>query len=462
MSALSARGLAFELCRITIELDSPLALGAGQGSDPTGATFVVDANGLPAIPGTSLAGVLRHLVAAGGSPEEKRLSEHVFGYQKRDDGASSSVEVSWAQIHDKNDVPVAMRAGNVGDDEVLGFLAAGTSRDHVRLDGHGVVDGDGKFEIVSVPAGARFTFELIVHKHCPLSAAHLVGLLRSPAVRLGGSTRRGLGTFHLVRVNSRVFDLARAEDRAVFRQVPRALHAPVSDGLLTHLTAPVVEAAGFAVGKMVLTPQDLWLVGGGDPDAVDVRNDRGSPVDIAPLQERRIRWADGRAHIGEPELLLPSSGIKGALRHRTAFHVRRMTEVWAPESCPQANTVPPEVEALFGSIKDTGGGQPGRLLLGDAWPTGEPNAIAHVSIDRFSGGPMDGCLYTEAPILGDAIEVPVAVDLRGTPDRLALKALRAALNDLFKGRLPLGGGANRGHGYFHGRWEGKDPLEGVS
>lgn len=471
MGAAEARGLAFELCRVTLELDSPLRIGAGRGDELLSAPFVVDANGLPALPGTSLVGVLRHLVASDGRPETTRLANEVFGFQQRDVGSSSRVEVSWAQVHGQDDRPVPMRAARLVGDDVLGYLAAGASRDHVRVNGHGVVDGDGKYEVIAVPAGARFTFEIIVHSSSALSASILLGLLHGPAARLGGSTRRGLGAFHLVRAQARTFDLTRADDRAALRRLPRGLHERPPDSLLRDLAISTVAPVGIAMGKIALTPEDLWLVGGGDPDAIDVRNSQGDPVAIAPLQERRIRWQAGQAVLGEPEFLLPASALKGALRHRTAFHVRRLlgSGHWAPQSCPDATTAPPGVDALFGSLKEEEGGTPGRLFFGDAWPAGVPSPVDHVSIDRFSGGPMDGCLFTEAPVLGVAFEVPLALDLRGGEDlanenNVVLPALRAALQDLCRGRLALGGGAARGHGYMSGRvsWEGVDPLEGAS
>ena len=74
-----------------------------------------------------------------------------------------------------------------------------------------------------------------------------------------------------------------------------------------------------------------------------------------------------------------------------------------------------------------------------------------VCIDRFTGAPMDGMLFSEAPLFGakGKLELEILVE-RAKVSAGAKKAFRAALDDLVKGRLALGAGANRGHGYFKG------------
>ena len=57
-----------DLIRCTIELDSPLIIGTGKGDSLHDAVFVQDANGLPVIPGTTIAGVLRDRWQRSASP----------------------------------------------------------------------------------------------------------------------------------------------------------------------------------------------------------------------------------------------------------------------------------------------------------------------------------------------------------------------------------------------------------
>lgn len=66
--------------RIILEAQTPLAVGSGKKSLLTDAIVATDINGLPFIPATSLAGVIRS--ACG----QKDDSSNPFGYQSKDSG----------------------------------------------------------------------------------------------------------------------------------------------------------------------------------------------------------------------------------------------------------------------------------------------------------------------------------------------------------------------------------------
>jgi CRISPR/Cas system CMR subunit Cmr4 (Cas7 group RAMP superfamily) len=51
----------FHICCLVLETVSPLSIATGRDDDLFDNLLVCDANNLPAIPGTSFAGVLRHL-----------------------------------------------------------------------------------------------------------------------------------------------------------------------------------------------------------------------------------------------------------------------------------------------------------------------------------------------------------------------------------------------------------------
>lgn len=83
--------------------------------------------------------------------------------------------------------------------------------------------------------------------------------------------------------------------------------------------------------------------------------------------------------------------------------------------------------------------------------------LNHVAIDRFTGGAIDGALFTEKTTYGkgqyfstDIIIDSKIVDACKTSYPEILKAFESALTDVCKGMLPLGGGVNRGNGCFTG------------
>ncbi len=459
--------LSFEVARVTIQFESAFLLGTGEGDGVHDAVFAADANGLPTLPGDSIAGVLRHAMAEGADPAEDELCRQVFGYQHRNEGDSSAVRISWAQVHNSEDKPVAFRGASCMD-AVLELLAAGVMRDHVRIGPHGAVHGRGKFDELVVPAGARFTFEVVVDERSPRRASDLVGLLASRPMRIGRAGRRGLGRFRVVRARARTFDLRQEEDRRLYAKLPVALE----DGDAGVLENMVVEAARTAPrwvhGVIRLAAVDTWLVGGAVPSGREPeRKDKG--WDRFPMTESSIVWTKetggkerGKVVEGkEAPFLVPASGVKGALRHRTAFHARRLSQHWMGDR--EAEATQEECE-LFGKEKDSLRGRPGRLMIGDARVavTTPYAALQHVSLDRFTQGPRDGLLFDELVLHGGAVDLDVDLRTDGL-SRVARRAIAAALQDLCDERLSLGAGraGGRFRGAVHwdddGRWIQEEP-----
>src|SRR6056297_1800097 len=83
--------------RFTLEAVTPLSIGAGGTHSDYDAPVVRDACDLPAIPGTSLAGVLRHLYEAHWGTES---TDELFGFQDQTRGAASSISVAWSLMQD--------------------------------------------------------------------------------------------------------------------------------------------------------------------------------------------------------------------------------------------------------------------------------------------------------------------------------------------------------------------------
>ena len=118
------------------------------------------------------------------------------------------------------------------------------------------------------------------------------------------------------------------------------------------------------------------------------------------------------------------------------------------------------VKAVFGSEgeKDEKGKmknkQRGNALVSDVIEQTDtcPKVLNHVSIDRFTGGAIDGALFNEEVLY--ARDLPVSLEILVNNDAFKTskiqEALEKALIDLCSGLLPLGGGTNRGNGCFEG------------
>ncbi|MDI7268309.1 MAG: RAMP superfamily CRISPR-associated protein, partial [Myxococcota bacterium] len=103
------KSLVFELGRVTIEMKTPLTIGTGGGDDLRDAVCVTTPDGIPTIPGSSIAGALRHALAPAGKLESDDGIRSLFGFQEKSEGASSRLRVSWAQAHGADGQPLPFR-----------------------------------------------------------------------------------------------------------------------------------------------------------------------------------------------------------------------------------------------------------------------------------------------------------------------------------------------------------------
>lgn len=465
-------GLRFWQAAITLEAHTPLTVGAGAGDDLRDSLCVVDANGLPTIPGTSLAGALRARWDSG-------TRSALFGDQADEDGRRSRVWTGWGAPHDATDRPVAylVPTGLNADDPVLRVLRQGTTRDHVRLSPWGTSDRDGKYDETLVPRGARFTFEVRIDDPGDTEIAALVDLVRSGTLRLGGRTRRGFGVVGAVSIRARTFDLARPADRAAWADYARKPGLAERARALPELAQSRGGAAGgrnegWLRAELVLAAEEGWRVGGKDAEAWTLPD--GKPADLVPVTEDIITWSGTQGRI-ERQAYLPGSSVKGALRHRTAYHLRCLRQEWREDdhelTADDGHAFADGLDALFGAARSAGREEDvaGRVFLQDVPVARAPSTEElarrasyqqHVSIDRFTAAPLAGHLFAEAMLWKTTLDLQVWVDCRHPRGRAPegwadlLQALRLAVRDLARGRLPLGAASARGHGVFTGNVSG--------
>lgn len=469
------------LARFTLEARSALSIGTGGSDSVYDHPIVRDANGLPMIPGTSLAGVLRHLWIQN---QGETAADRLFGHQERDSGAASRLEVATCVLQDSHGRPVeGLLLGPdrqcLDNDPLLRAALAGredpTFRDRVRLTHRGVAKQNGKFDRSVLLAGYRFSGELRLwsEQQDDPDWPELLALLNDPRLRLGGATRAGLGALVLRRIQGASFDLAGTpEEIARFRSLPQSLDATTG---LKAMDPPVSKSqAPIRLLRLRLEANDFWRIGQGNAPL----GQYDKTPDLLPKTEPVVHWdPQGQGRI-EPRLaLVPASSVKGALAHRTAFHWNVLNGDFVDGKTPEqiqdwdASEDCAAVQELFGYAKDretavgrarNTTGRAGRLLIDDLYlpipePKTEPHpkqrgVLMHNSIDRFTGGVRNRMLFSEELLYKQPIELTITLlpGVEGTaPD--ARRALARALNDLCAGRLALGAGTTKGHGTFSGQ-----------
>ncbi len=462
----------FYIARLVLETGTPLSIASGRTDGIADNLIVRDANGLPTIPGSSLAGVLRHSYQRFYDSNKKDAinPNDLFGSEKqasedRETGQPSFVHVSWGCLHDKNDNPVEglldPDASCWEDDEIIKDALQSTPirREHVKLNHRGVSDAkqQGKFDRTSLTTGHRFSVELSLWSKDDdeLCWQQLLDLIKRPDFRLGGGTRRGLGKLKIVRCHIGKFNLRNSKDFGKFGKLTQCLADIESLERLEELE-PKTQLETI---KINLTPLDGYRFGGGTEHLI-----QNGQADMLAVTENCVTWDNPEATItSEKQIVIPASSIKGALSHRVAYHYNILDHKFADridladfKNYTEGNEA---VKALFGYVnEDTEEAQIGSLIFDDVYlaRNTEDNQVteyAHNCIDRFTGGVRDGALFFEE-IITDKQLLNFDITVVNKPEPKIWQALELSLNDLIEGRLALGAGGGRGgYGYFEGKWQ---------
>lgn len=476
------------LARVVIETKAPLNIGSGNKSIKTDSLVLRDVNGLPFIPGTTIAGLLRHSL-------NKNEQDILLGSQKE----GSRLIITEARMLDEN--------GNVLDgllpEEKLNteflshFRKQMIIRQHVKIDHRGTADKYGKFDEEIVLKGARFCFEMemISNDADDSKFKNLLNVFASETFRMGSGSRSGFGKIEVIGkseiVNNKSIDgkclykkinLSELNQKEWYLKKSSSLSGKWEDCDEYYLTKP--ELKGWTEYRIEgLQPVDFMLFGSG------FGNDQG---DMTFVRESYVKWDHGKAKIikgsekdseGKENVnvvLIPASSVKGALSHRVAFHYNKIVgnvimsdgtigNGKTAESVTGKNN--PAVKAIFGSegkknneTKKMEDKQRGNFLMSDIIKSKNPatkqKVLNHVSTDRFTGGAIDGALFSEETLYAqnESFEFTIMVNNQAFKDNVEKEekvaglniqiAFEAALKDICSGLLSLGGGVNRGNGCF--------------
>ena len=445
--------------RFVIEAKTPLAIGSGEKDILTDALVATDVNGLPYIPGTAIAGVVRHMIE-GVKPKGVDANQ-IFGFQAKKDGRGSEIIFSEAKILDSKGEVVDGMNLKAKDDSLLKYYENLPIRQHVRINEKGVTDKAGKFDEQVVFAGTRFCFEIEMVAKDTKDEANFqkaIEQIQSKTFRIGGGTRCGFGEIKVVKLYKRSLDLKQSNDLDLYLSKSSNLSKEwtVWD---EQETKQEDKAKGWIKYELKLNPEDFFLFGSGFGD---------DEVDMTPVKAKKVDWSSGVGEMKENLILIPATSVKGALAHRLAFYYNKFNHVYADNFTTdkeRENVVGKNnaaVKSLFGSEgeKDTDNKMVnqvrGNLLFSDVIEDKLLNdkILNHVAIDRFTGGAIDGALFSEKTTYGKGHEFPLTILVKGSAletDENIKKALEFAMIDICKGLLPLGGGVNRGNGVFTGR-----------
>jgi len=481
------------IARVLIENTTPLSLSSGEKSLVTDKLVARDINGLPFIPGTSLAGVLRSAFRSKLSKNSEEATEwdKIFGYQKQnknDEGQGSRLIISSAHFTGKGGKVYEGIEMPDWTDEFYAQYKALPVRDHVKINHKGTAEDKGKFDEEVVIKGTRFTFELelVGNEDDKDSWGDMLSELSSPLFRLGSGTRKGFGEIKVVKIVQHCYDLNNTKQLEYYFEKSSSLSKPFNGLGFTHNK----QEPQFTRYQLRLKPVDFFLFSSG----IGSEN-----ADMTPTFENYIEWDDNKPTVVKDAILIPATSVKGAISHRVAFHYNKLNGVTAElltrkdailelinkgyhitemNKCDSskkddilklATIYNPAVVALFGfsvdkqsqctTLTDCGtkvkGKARGKVIFSDILEKKSSftfKQLNHVSIDRFTGGAIDGALFNEEVAYSEKeFELNLWVENDVLESNNIKRAFEQTLKDLSKGQLPLGGGTMRGHGCFEGK-----------
>ena len=430
-----------QIARVVVEAATPLAVGSGKKEINTDATVAKDVNGLPYIPGSSIAGVVRHAL------EDQGVNlNDFFGYQENGEGKGSEIMFSEAKMIGKDGVAIDGLQDIDFSDSFYSHFNSLPVRQHVRIGHTGAAEKHGKFDEEVALKGTRFCFEIEAVLDCEENRIFtaILDALYNAEFRIGSGSRKGFGKIVVKSCNIKVVDLTDKADLDWYLNHTSDLSEAFDGSSFTHDFSSNAD-----VYTLTLQPEDFFLFGAGFGD---------DETDLVPVKEKQVCWEKAESVekpiVNDNKLLIPASSLKGALVHRVAFHYNVMKEKWAETVTSQddvkALTVNnPAVVALFGSADNNK--KRGVVLFEDIIEDSLGEKIfSHVQIDRFTGGAIEGALFQEKATYGKGSCFKTNITVLENVEDDIKEALELAIEDICKGMLPLGGGTTKGYGCFKG------------
>ena len=370
--------------KVNLKLTSPLSLGSGTGEN-TDSDVLLDSRGVPFIPATSVAGIMRHDIGNAetantlfGSIDEESCKTRVITYD-------------------------AVCTGK--------FVIA--VRDSVKLkDDDKVAEDTGKFDFEAVETGAEFVGYIELAEHDDDVEEIILDALSKMdlgLLRFGHKTSRGYGTVKITQCL-----------KLAFTDVDKWLDFDMYD-----------DGCWSGAEKINLAPEC------GVVNIILKLKQRGA----VSVRSYTTKASDGKETAPDYEQLslmngtpvIPGTSWAGAFRER-------FCEFTDDKACKN-------LFGYIEKNKKNAINRKSRIYFGESKIEHfESKTVTRNSIDRYTCRTNDGALYTERTVYNGETELVIV--LVEKPSAEAASALMAVIADLNNGFLSIGGLTSVGRGLF--------------
>lgn len=385
---------------VQLELVSPICVSGGEDYY-TDADVLRDSDGVPFIPGSSLAGAFRNYLG-----EEKDQKGSMMGYSSGEDGRMSSLYISDLFFQEPENITVSVR-------------------DRVQLNDRKTVKNKFDMEIVETGAQGILYMEYILREkdkddYEERISAILQGLQKGE-IRIGANKNRGYGRIRITDIFQREFDRGTLEDWLEFQRSER-------------------EIGRYGAG----ISYEAWMQSQKDTESEYVKV-------IVPLELnggisiRRYSTRPDQAdfeHItcnGKP--VIPGNSWNGAVRSA-------IDEILEELGCGKSrrNNI---LGQWFGQVEDHEK-QQSLIVISESVIEGAAKLpMTRNKINRFDASTVDGGLYREIAYFGGKTRLEFMVRKDESRDYMALLGImQYVIADMQKGYISVGGQTAVGRGIF--------------
>ena len=379
--------------KIEFELSSPLIVGCGT-ERITDNDVSLNSLGKPYIPGTAIAGVLRHFL----SEKNKEMANKLFGEVevdevKRDKNASESQIITY-------------------DANIIGEYNI-SIRDGVALDEYKVAKDGAKMNFQVVETGAKFVTYLEDTNHNEGLVDELLSYLNSGECSFGSKTTRGYGNINVIKIGRKSFDSVKDWldfDLSKYDSWNDYTPKSFEDSNYNTIVVTLKQKSGISIRRYSTEPpaNDSEKESGPDSVHLTVKKD------------------------GEEVAVIPGTSWAGAFRNRMeeSFSKKGLTD---------------EISRLFGRAEDEK--SKSLIMFSETQLKDTISKInTRTAVDSITGGNLDGSLFTEKSYYKGHGELVIRIHKGVDVDYR--EALAESFTDLHYGFMAIGGLTSVGRGLF--------------
>lgn len=433
--------------KIEAECVTPLHIG---GNNNSGEVLIHPVDGRPFIQASSISGVLRRCFADLNCNKEtdkekvKEKEAKIFGgvyTKKNQDGKTQNVRCeSCLKVTDGQFV------GNVLL-ELRPRLSinpeTGTCEESI-VKGTDIKSGN-KFNMEYIGAGAKFNFNLYLYEVGNESDAtdknseiyenkeryfkvvtDLFYYISENKMSLGGQRSNGCGDISFTSVKYKTFDMKNEDDRNQWlnhggygtEELRKIEYKDLSvmknsDNDVSENNAYVITVLGKTENKLLIKGIEAEKFGVDVPKAENIKN-------------------------AKDEFIVPGSSMKGAFRSQIDRICRYLYK-------DDSNEYRDIIDSVFGSKEKTGNIRFFDTIVGNIEENEKVDLSYRIHIDKFTGGVMNGSLFSEKNVYGD-MNIKITISDRNNPE-ISCGLIILALRDMAMGMMNLGSGYGVGKGF---------------